>query len=615
MKLFLSRARRRDESGAVAVMFALLSLILLSVSAMAVDLGNAWQEKRQVQAGSDLAAEAGVGIAAANLPKTGSVNNCSYGAAGALSTDQGVLDVAEYLASQKYPLPRSAADTTAYNTMKAALPAALTDCSMDNGEVVYGLPTYNSTSKTWSVTFNKNQLSLVAPPHQVNFGLAGIMGFQSTKVNGVSTMEIRSPKMATLPFYAFSGCDYGPQTLQQPNNGQAAGTVNLANATDDNGAVVASITPTTYPVDPTNQFVEPLTISVTGASGAIQQVGFFESGNVGSGPAPVTTTSFTTTSSGPGSTTVTIADLPNQARGVSGVQEYWYIRVMIGGVWSPVYSGKKSDVLTPMLTIGNPPLVCAQGSSSGNFGTLLLTHNGYTGWDAVGSANVALGLDSTLAIYPAAARLADGTCSTAQPQTVLWAGSGTNCVDTDTGMSAKVATGGFLGLGSSAVGGNQYLLKPNGKTKCANGGTTEATTVLKGQTINNDTLSCFFTSPTTHVADVDSSTYTLTGPAISNAIYDSPRFGYVPVLPVQPANGGSKKYQIIDFRACFITDQPASAIKGDGSNPGNGIVTDNNGVNSIEVIFLNPNALPTPPVKNGTINYTGSGVKLPVLVN
>ena len=55
-------------------------------------------------------------------------------------------------------------------------------------------------------------------------------------------------------------------------------------------------------------------------------------------------------------------------------------------------------------------------------------------------------------------------------------------MDTDTGMSANVATGGFLGLGSSAVGGNQYLLKPNGKTKCANGGTTEATTVLMGQT-------------------------------------------------------------------------------------------------------------------------------------
>ena len=103
---------------------------------------------------------------------------------------------------------------------------------------------------------------------------------------------------------------------------------------------------------------------------------------------------------------------------------------------------------------------------------------------------------------------------------------------------------------------------------------------------------------------------------ISDTIYDSPRFGYVPVLTVQPANGGSNKYQIIDFRACFITDQPASAVKGDACRIAtNGIVTDNNGVHSVEVIFLNPNALPNPPVKNGTINYTGSGPKIPLLVN
>ncbi len=77
------------------------------------------------------------------------------------------------------------------------------------------------------MTFNKNQLSLVSPPKTVDFGLAGIMGFHSVDVNGVSTVEIQSPKMATLPFYAFSGCDYGPQTLQQPNNGQSTTTVNL----------------------------------------------------------------------------------------------------------------------------------------------------------------------------------------------------------------------------------------------------------------------------------------------------------------------------------------------------------------------------------------------------
>jgi len=214
--------RRRHERGAVAVMFALLAVVLMSISALSVDLGNAWQAKRQVQAGSDLAVEAGAGIKGANLPKTGAVNTCSYGAAGALATDQSVKDIAQYLADQANPSQTGAS----YSSMLVNLPGQLTDCNMNNGEVVYGQP--KKTGSTWTVTYNKNQLSLVSPPKTVDFGLAGIMGFHSTNVNGVSTVEIKSPKFSTLPFYAFDGCDYGPQTLQQPNNGQSASTVMLA---------------------------------------------------------------------------------------------------------------------------------------------------------------------------------------------------------------------------------------------------------------------------------------------------------------------------------------------------------------------------------------------------
>jgi hypothetical protein len=604
--------RQRDEGGAVAVLVALLSVLLLSISALGVDLGNAWQEKRQVQVGSDLATEAGAGPAGANLPNSGTVQKCGYGSAGALSTDQSVLDISEYLASQQYPLPRSGSAATSYATMKAGLPAELTDCSMTNGEVVYGMPKYNKTSKTWAVTYNKNQLSLVAPSHQVDFGLAAIMGFHSVKVNGVSTVEIKSPKLSTLPFYAFNGCDYGPQTLQQPNNGQAASTVMLDSSSDTNAAKLTSISPTSYPVD-TTPTLEPLTINGSGLTG-VTQIGFFESGNATTGPPPVTSTAFTVNGAG---TQITMTDIPTQTRGVAGVQEFWYVRVMVGGKWSAVWLDKKQTVLTPMLTIGDPPLVCAQGSSSGNFGTLLLSHAGYSGWDKIGAANVALGLTNTLAIYPPGGP-SDGTCSSAQTTTVLWNADGTNCVDTDTGMSANVATGGFIGLGSSAVGGNQYLLRPRGKTTCGTGGS-EATTTIKGQSVNNDTLTCFFTNSTIHVGDIDTDP-TLPGgyqgpPVISSSIYDSPRFGYVPVLNVQPANGGSKKYQIVDFRACFVTDQPASAMKGDAPSTSNGIITDVNGIHSVEVIFINPNALPNPPVKNGVVNYAGSGPKIPILVN
>jgi hypothetical protein len=593
----------------VAVIFGLTAVLLLTMCALGVDLGQAWAQKRQVQASSDAATLAGAGISGNDLPAPSAGKICTYGT-GATSSDPATQDVARYVASKAYnPVIAPAAVN---GGVVSAMAKQLTDCNVNNGEVFYGIPTYNKSTKTWTLAYNKNQLSLVSPPSKVNFGFAGILGINSVNVAGQSTVEIRSPKMSTLPFYAFNGCDYGPQTLQQPNNGQSASTVLLASATDTNAASLTTISPVAYPVD-NSPTLEPLTINGTGLTG-VTQIGFFESGNATSGPPPVTSTSFTVVND----SKITMPDIPTQARGVAGVQEFWYVRVMIGGKWSAVYSGNHGGVLTPMLTIGDPPLVCAQGSSSGNFGTLLLSHAPYTGADKVGAANVALGLTNTLAIYPTGGP-SDGTCSSAQTTTVLWPTDGTNCVDTDTGMSANVATGGFLGLGSSAVSGNQYLLKPRNATKCGTGGS-EATSVVKGQTVNNDTLTCFFLSPATHISDVDGDPTNPGGyngpPLISDAIYDSPRFGYVPVLNVQPANGGSKKYQIVDFRACFITDQPGSAIKGDP--PGsvtNGITLDSNGVHSVQVIFLNGNALPNPPVKNGTVNYAGTGPKVPILVN
>jgi hypothetical protein len=109
----------------------------------------------------------------------------------------------------------------------------------------------------------------------------------------------------------------------------------------------------------------------------------------------------------------------------------------------------------------------------------------------------------------------------------------------------------------------------------------------------------------------------------------------VPVLPVQPGNGGSTEYQIIEFRPWFITDQTGSAMKGDppsatnglitdqtgsamkGDPPSatNGLITDSTGVVSLEVVFININALPPPPTENGTTPWQGGGAKILQLVN
>ena len=49
------RTRTRDESGAIAVMFALLALVLLGVSALAIDIGHVYAKRSALQSNVDLA--------------------------------------------------------------------------------------------------------------------------------------------------------------------------------------------------------------------------------------------------------------------------------------------------------------------------------------------------------------------------------------------------------------------------------------------------------------------------------------------------------------------------------------------------------------------------------
>ena len=271
------------------------------------------------------------------------------------------------------------------------------------------------------MVYNKNQLSLVSPKKHVDYGLARLIGINGVDVYGSSTIEIKSPKMNTLPFYAFSGCDYGPQTLQQPNNGHSADLLMLWHQSETNAARMTSVTPSYYPAGTVTGTLQPIDILFTAPLPltGVTEIGFFESGNATEGPAPVTVLP----APAPGGFTIAgntihLNDLPDQTRGVTGVQQFWYIRVKIGGQWSTVYA-PGTTLNAPQLTIGDPPLICGQGSSSGNFGTLLLSNHVGGGADKMGAANVALGLDSTLAIYPTAGAPANGRAAPPASDRVL----------------------------------------------------------------------------------------------------------------------------------------------------------------------------------------------------
>ena len=104
------------------------------------------------------------------------------------------------------------------------------------------------------------------------------MGINDADVNGVSTVEIRSPKLSVLPFYAFTGCDYGAQTLQQPNNGQSADRHALRTRRDERRHADvghAELLPRRHaPPVRRSRSTSPGT-NFTG----VTDVGFFESGN------------------------------------------------------------------------------------------------------------------------------------------------------------------------------------------------------------------------------------------------------------------------------------------------------------------------------------------------
>lgn len=620
---------RRDDRGAVAVFVALVAVVLLGVAALSVDLGQAFVSRRDVQEQTDFAALAGA--AGADLPMTAGGVACSitapdsYGGVAGRASDQAIIDAAAYLSARP-----GGTDVT---------PAQLVDCQLSNGEAGYG--TFSTDTAGVHLNADKNQLSVISPPRRVEFGFAQVLGFHNADVAGQATAEIKSPLQQTVPFYAFQGCDWGQKVIANPTNGQSANGVLLSHASETNSAVLNTLTtnPATSPAQVPLYVTSPndsLAINAdVGTLAGATDVGFFLSGTNGSGPEPYTidSTQFTVSNG-----VLTIPHLPTN---VTGVEAVWYVRVKIGGVWSPVTTGSGSNTVLRALplTVGAPSLTCGVGSSSGNFGTLDLPPDpvvaGING-DAKKQIayNTINGLSHGLSPFPVGLAASPYYCETPRPSgTIPWPGDGTNCVPVKTGLDSDSAEMGLV-LGITNPSYPQGRLEEGNSdpaTKCPNnnpGGTTHLTT-LKGHTINNDVLTCFFTDDTTTVGSVSSQTYT--GPVvIDQAIYRSPRFVQVPVLGAQPGNGTSHQYEIIDFRPAFITDQSAADTRLTGSpivsgcqtgnnfsGECNGLTYDHGQLNSVTLVFLNPKALPDPPLdKNGKyIPYTGTGKKVALLVN
>jgi Flp pilus assembly protein TadG len=596
--MLMSRRSKRDERGAIAIMFALLIVLLASVAALGSDLGNAISRHTDTQNQADFAAYT------ASEQLTQSVNLGQTLTTTMIDTVRDALN-----ANQPQTDNRSCWRNTPVDCVTSA---NLTDADLTNGDV-------RITSLGLQVT---------APLARVNFGFAGVFGISGTSVNAKATVNVFSPGPRVLPMFAVTGCDYGRETLTDPANGQVTSTVpTLAFNSDTNptkltnlSVVLKDSTGTVVPSLGKNSLNNSMTISASKWND-VTKVGFFRGDDTTPSlvvPQPAfwlasdsTRTPLTTPYTDNNGGTLGL-NIPDQ---VAQTETLWYVRAYDGTSWSAASEAQP-------IRVGQTLLECAAGSSGGNFGTLRLARSTGTPSDWV-SKNLAYGLEDPLNLVVhqyAKDNTTDGTCDeqanpnfgAKEPQsggTNSPLNPNANCVPTDPGLPANVATSGLItidiGKGLLAGKATHPGCAPSGSPS----GMRPVTLNNNPYSINNDTLSCFLTNGKT-LADVESPSYSLAdGPAFTADLLSSPRFAYVPVLKVRPDNG-TKTYSIIDFRPAFITDE----APGSPATTDNGVTIEQNDVKTLKVFFFSINSLP----HDGDvplIDFLGVGQRVSHLVN
>jgi Flp pilus assembly protein TadG len=554
--------RPGDESGAVAVFVSILAVVLLSVAALGVDLGNAMNRKQLTQNSADFAA---IG-AANNLPDTSTAT---------------VQMVADYL-NENQPTSdgNSACNSDAGSTITTAM---LTDGVEANGEVTFPSGT--------------TRIRVLSPSVRVAFGMANVMGYDDTCVQSVALARIASGSIGMAPFYATDACDQGPQVLKSDAGGPSIpfSVPQLAHDSDTNASVLSATdpnpNPNQIPVAATGAPDGP-TITLTGTSlgaAAVNAVGFFNSDQAA--PQVVTPAAQSATS--------LTAVVPNA---VASRQDVWWIRVREAstGTWSARLEAR------PLL-VGEATLSCDPESASGNFGSIDFPWGGNDLQDLEKSIRDGARPPMTISPWTTMPLPADNTCNT-HPDGVISTDTlsmpDTNCVLSVTGLKANPAYDGFLkNPDGKLLEDTSDLCQSQGRP--ARGPYNE----------NSDVLSCFLRNDTLKLSDAVS--YTGSDSLFVQEIWESPRLIFVPKLDHDPT--GTKWMPIVGFIPAFITDQPTGASRPSPLVTGatdNGLVVEHpQKLRAIRVFFFSMEALPTPPDGVELQDYFGSGKKVVTLVN
>jgi Flp pilus assembly protein TadG len=556
----------RDESGAVAIMTGILVVVLVSIAALGVDLGNAMNRKQVTQNSSDFAALAG----ANGLPDTST------------STVQLVAD---------------------YLNTNAASNDGGTECNPQAGSTITAAMLTDGNEVNGEVTFpsGDTRIRVVSPAARVQFGMANVMGFDDTCVSSVSTARIASGAVGMAPYYATDACDQGPQILKSDAGGPSIpfSVPALHFDAQTNTSVLSSTSPNPspdiIPIQPVGNPAGPqITLTGTNMNAAtIDRVGFFSSDQ----SAPILAVPKTT----PAQTNTQITvDVPNQ---VASYQDVWWIRVRNAttGNWSARSQAR------PLL-VGEVTLSCDPNSSSGNFGSIDIPWGGNDLDDLEKNIRDGIRPGTTLRKWTATPIPGPNTCNT-HPSGIISTDTlgkeNTNCVQSVTGLKAKPAYDGYLEDGGRLRVDTSDTCRALGRP--TRGPYDE----------NSDVLSCFLEDRPVPLKLSDAIAYNGTDPLFTQEIWESPRFLIVPKIQVDP--NGTKWMPIIDFVPAFITDQPTGASKQYPLVTGatdNGLVVENpKKLRAIRVFFFDMDALPDPPDGAELQDYFGAGPKVVTMVN
>ena len=236
-----SPAPKRDERGAIAVMYAMLLLfVLIPVAALGVDLGNAVARRTATQTQADFSAYAGSdhmtgSETAGGTPTTVLVDAVAASMNANQPQDDGVQ-------------PQDDPDRKCWHDGDCVTRGELLNGNLDDGEVQY---------------LSGGRVKVTAPANLVKFGLAGVLGFNQTTVGASATVMVKSPGLRVLPMFAVDGCDYGRQTLTDPAHVSSSSV--MPTLADDTATNITGLTNTSGLLyDSAGTVVPTITVNSTG---------------------------------------------------------------------------------------------------------------------------------------------------------------------------------------------------------------------------------------------------------------------------------------------------------------------------------------------------------------